>query len=125
MEYRLSEYSPTERKVDDREGQCNVWYNGNCKGGDFTPVCNYLLGRVVEVYHGSDEGFVPEGQAPSTPPNVTWKKSSQKKPLTTISNRPSTCSNAYPSLTVLKQTTDWEHCLTSLLFTFPSSDRWP
>ncbi|GFV22382.1 uncharacterized protein TNCV_4267201 [Trichonephila clavipes] len=21
------EYSPTERKVDDREGQCNVWYN--------------------------------------------------------------------------------------------------
>ncbi|GFT98885.1 integrase catalytic domain-containing protein [Trichonephila clavipes] len=33
MEYRLSEYSPTERKVDDREGQCNVWYNGNCKGG--------------------------------------------------------------------------------------------
>ncbi|GFS75961.1 integrase catalytic domain-containing protein [Trichonephila clavipes] len=24
MEYRLSEYSPTERKVDDREGQCNV-----------------------------------------------------------------------------------------------------
>ncbi|GFV33880.1 putative DD34D transposase [Trichonephila clavipes] len=28
MEYRLSEYSPTERKVDDREGQCNVWYNG-------------------------------------------------------------------------------------------------
>ncbi|GFT98746.1 hypothetical protein TNCV_3791941 [Trichonephila clavipes] len=27
MEYRLSEYSPTERKVDDREGQCNVWYN--------------------------------------------------------------------------------------------------
>ncbi|GFT33053.1 uncharacterized protein TNCV_2148981 [Trichonephila clavipes] len=29
MEYRLSEYSPTERKVDDREGQCNVWYNGD------------------------------------------------------------------------------------------------
>ncbi|GFV76844.1 hypothetical protein TNCV_4730641 [Trichonephila clavipes] len=28
MEYRLSEYSPTERKVDDREGQCNVSYNG-------------------------------------------------------------------------------------------------
>ncbi|GFW44824.1 integrase catalytic domain-containing protein [Trichonephila clavipes] len=27
MEYRLSEYSPTEMKVDDREGQCNVWYN--------------------------------------------------------------------------------------------------
>ncbi|GFX77379.1 hypothetical protein TNCV_2955771 [Trichonephila clavipes] len=27
MEYRLSEYSPKERKVDDREGQCNVWYN--------------------------------------------------------------------------------------------------
>ncbi|GFU56156.1 hypothetical protein TNCV_712171 [Trichonephila clavipes] len=21
---------------------------------DFTPVCNWLLGRVVEVYHGSD-----------------------------------------------------------------------
>ncbi|GFX17228.1 hypothetical protein TNCV_1064311 [Trichonephila clavipes] len=36
MEYRLSEYSPTERKVDDREGQCNVWYNGNCKGGFYT-----------------------------------------------------------------------------------------
>ncbi|GFV90510.1 integrase catalytic domain-containing protein [Trichonephila clavipes] len=33
MEYRLFEYSPTERKVDDRVGQCNVWYNGNCKGG--------------------------------------------------------------------------------------------
>ncbi|GFS62788.1 hypothetical protein TNCV_3202111 [Trichonephila clavipes] len=55
MEYRLSEYSPTEKKVDDREGQCNVWYNGNCKGGDFTPVCNWLLGRVVEVYNGSDD----------------------------------------------------------------------
>ncbi|GFV65255.1 hypothetical protein TNCV_4572551 [Trichonephila clavipes] len=27
MEYRLSEYSPTERKVDDREGQCHVSYN--------------------------------------------------------------------------------------------------
>ncbi|GFU97686.1 hypothetical protein TNCV_4455721 [Trichonephila clavipes] len=27
MEYRLSEYFPTERKVDDREGQCNVGYN--------------------------------------------------------------------------------------------------
>ncbi|GFS62149.1 integrase catalytic domain-containing protein [Trichonephila clavipes] len=53
MEHRLSEYSPTERKVDDREGQCNVWYNGNCKGGFYT-VCNWLLGRVVEVYHGSD-----------------------------------------------------------------------
>ncbi|GFW95602.1 integrase catalytic domain-containing protein [Trichonephila clavipes] len=38
MEYRLSEYSPTERKVDDREGQCNVWYNGNCKGGFYTSL---------------------------------------------------------------------------------------
>ncbi|GFY02555.1 hypothetical protein TNCV_3504351 [Trichonephila clavipes] len=46
MEYRLSEYSPTKRKVDDR-GQCNVWYNDNCKGGFFTSVCSWLLGRVV------------------------------------------------------------------------------
>ncbi|GFS70385.1 integrase catalytic domain-containing protein [Trichonephila clavipes] len=38
MEYRLSEYSPTEREVDDREGQCNVWYNGNCKGGFYTSL---------------------------------------------------------------------------------------
>ncbi|GFV62168.1 integrase catalytic domain-containing protein [Trichonephila clavipes] len=38
MEYRLSEYSPTERKVDDREGQCNVWDNGNCKGGFYTSL---------------------------------------------------------------------------------------
>ncbi|GFU44190.1 hypothetical protein TNCV_686091 [Trichonephila clavipes] len=38
MEYRLSKYSPTERKVDDREGQCNVWYNGNCKGGFYTSL---------------------------------------------------------------------------------------
>ncbi|GFW78527.1 integrase catalytic domain-containing protein [Trichonephila clavipes] len=38
MEYRLSEYSPTDRKVDDREGQCNVWYNGNCKGGFYTSL---------------------------------------------------------------------------------------
>ncbi|GFU95152.1 integrase catalytic domain-containing protein [Trichonephila clavipes] len=38
MVYRLSEYSPTERKVDDREGQCNVWYNGNCKGGFYTSL---------------------------------------------------------------------------------------
>ncbi|GFU87000.1 hypothetical protein TNCV_4840461 [Trichonephila clavipes] len=38
MEYRLSEYSPTERKVDDREGQFNVWYNGNCKGGFYTSL---------------------------------------------------------------------------------------
>ncbi|GFY16002.1 transposable element Tc1 transposase [Trichonephila clavipes] len=52
MEYRLSEYSPTERKVDDREGQCNV-YNGNCKGGFYTSL-QLALGRVVEVYHGSD-----------------------------------------------------------------------
>ncbi|GFX34173.1 hypothetical protein TNCV_2072101 [Trichonephila clavipes] len=37
MEYRLSKYSPTERKVDDR-GQCNVWYNGNCKGGFYTSL---------------------------------------------------------------------------------------
>ncbi|GFU58974.1 hypothetical protein TNCV_1490911 [Trichonephila clavipes] len=43
MEYRFSEYSPTERKVDDREGQCNVWYK-----------VVWLLGRVVEVYHGFD-----------------------------------------------------------------------
>ncbi|GFY18156.1 integrase catalytic domain-containing protein [Trichonephila clavipes] len=54
MEYRLSEYSPTENQVDDREGQCNVWYNGNCKGGFYTSFCNWLLGRVVEVCHGSD-----------------------------------------------------------------------
>ncbi|GFX73856.1 integrase catalytic domain-containing protein [Trichonephila clavipes] len=54
MEYRLSEYSSTERKVDDREGQYNLWYNGNCKGGDFIPVCNWLLVLVVEIYHGSD-----------------------------------------------------------------------
>ncbi|GFT14280.1 hypothetical protein TNCV_4591221 [Trichonephila clavipes] len=53
MEYRLSEYSPTERKVDDLEGQCNVWYNGNCKGGFYTSL-QLLLGRVVEVYHASD-----------------------------------------------------------------------
>ncbi|GFV77718.1 integrase catalytic domain-containing protein [Trichonephila clavipes] len=27
---------------------------------DFTPVCNWLLGRVVEVYHGSDgKGEIP------------------------------------------------------------------
>ncbi|GFY11046.1 integrase catalytic domain-containing protein [Trichonephila clavipes] len=42
MEYRIyseyTEYSPTERKVDDREGQCNVWYNGNCKGGFYTSL---------------------------------------------------------------------------------------
>ncbi|GFW35164.1 MULE domain-containing protein [Trichonephila clavipes] len=38
MEYRLSECSPTERKVDDREGQSNVWYNGNCKGGFYTSL---------------------------------------------------------------------------------------
>ncbi|GFW38091.1 hypothetical protein TNCV_835301 [Trichonephila clavipes] len=53
MEYRLSEYSPTERKVDDREGQCNVWYNGNCKGGFYTSL-QLAFRRVVEVYHGSD-----------------------------------------------------------------------
>ncbi|GFX79823.1 uncharacterized protein TNCV_4981351 [Trichonephila clavipes] len=81
MEYRLSEYSPTERKVDDREGQCNVWYNGNCKGG-FIPVCNWILGRVVEVYHGSDvnthncriwESDDPHStlQVPLHSPNVT------------------------------------------------------
>ncbi|GFY17195.1 integrase_H2C2 domain-containing protein [Trichonephila clavipes] len=38
MEYRLSEYSLTERKVDDREGQCNVWYDGNCRGGFYTSL---------------------------------------------------------------------------------------
>ncbi|GFU05093.1 integrase catalytic domain-containing protein [Trichonephila clavipes] len=38
MEYRLSEYSPTEEKEDDREGQCNVWYNGNCRGGFYTSL---------------------------------------------------------------------------------------
>ncbi|GFV50616.1 integrase catalytic domain-containing protein [Trichonephila clavipes] len=53
MEYRLSEYSPTERKVNDREGQCNVWYNGNCKGGFYTSL-QLAFRRVVEVYHGSD-----------------------------------------------------------------------
>ncbi|GFT00452.1 RNA-directed DNA polymerase from mobile element jockey [Trichonephila clavipes] len=57
MEYRLSEYSPTERKVDDREGQCNVWYNGNCKGGFYTSL-QLAFRRVVEVYHGSDDDHV-------------------------------------------------------------------
>ncbi|GFW34465.1 uncharacterized protein TNCV_500831 [Trichonephila clavipes] len=42
-----------ERKVDDREGQCNVWYNGNCKGGFYTSL-QLAFRRVVEVYHGSD-----------------------------------------------------------------------
>ncbi|GFW43559.1 hypothetical protein TNCV_4769111 [Trichonephila clavipes] len=54
MEYRLSEYSPTKRKVDDREKDnvmCGIMV---IVKEDFTPVCNWLLGRVVEVYHGSD-----------------------------------------------------------------------
>ncbi|GFW86943.1 integrase catalytic domain-containing protein [Trichonephila clavipes] len=38
MKYRLSEYSPTERKVVDQEGQCNVWYNVNCKEGFYTSL---------------------------------------------------------------------------------------
>ncbi|GFV77375.1 DUF5641 domain-containing protein [Trichonephila clavipes] len=36
MEYRLSEHSPTENKVDDGERQYNVWNSGNCKGGFYT-----------------------------------------------------------------------------------------
>ncbi|GFT71262.1 uncharacterized protein TNCV_3002431 [Trichonephila clavipes] len=47
MEYRLSEYSPTERKVDDREGQCNVWYNDNCKGGFYTSLQLAFLGASL------------------------------------------------------------------------------
>ncbi|GFV12874.1 hypothetical protein TNCV_581881 [Trichonephila clavipes] len=53
MEYRLSEHSLTENKMDDREGQYNVWDSGNCKDY-FTPVRYWPLGRVVEVYHRSD-----------------------------------------------------------------------
>ncbi|GFU97795.1 DUF5641 domain-containing protein [Trichonephila clavipes] len=38
MEYRLSENSPTENKVDVREGQYNVWDNSNCKEGFYTSL---------------------------------------------------------------------------------------
>ncbi|GFX16436.1 integrase catalytic domain-containing protein [Trichonephila clavipes] len=52
MEYQLSEYSPTERKVDDQDNvMCGTMV---IVKEDCTPVCNWLLGRVVEVYHGSD-----------------------------------------------------------------------
>ncbi|GFX01094.1 hypothetical protein TNCV_4580601 [Trichonephila clavipes] len=38
MEYRLSECSPIERKVDVREGQYNVWDRGNCEGEFYTSL---------------------------------------------------------------------------------------
>ncbi|GFU26657.1 integrase catalytic domain-containing protein [Trichonephila clavipes] len=47
MEYRLSEYSPTKRKVDDREIQCNVCGTMVIVKEDLTPVCKWLLGRIV------------------------------------------------------------------------------
>ncbi|GFX69052.1 hypothetical protein TNCV_4945521 [Trichonephila clavipes] len=53
MEYRLSEYSPTERKwmIEKDNVMCGTMV---IVKEDFTPVCNWLLGRVVEVNHGSD-----------------------------------------------------------------------
>ncbi|GFW81559.1 RNase H domain-containing protein [Trichonephila clavipes] len=43
MEYRLSEYSPTKNKVDDREGQHNTWDNDNC-------VVKHLLGGGSNIF---------------------------------------------------------------------------
>ncbi|GFT43606.1 uncharacterized protein TNCV_3362401 [Trichonephila clavipes] len=54
MEYQLSEYTPTERKVDVIEKDNLMCGTMVIVKEDFTPVCNWLLGRVVEVYHGSD-----------------------------------------------------------------------
>ncbi|GFT06516.1 adhesion G protein-coupled receptor B2 [Trichonephila clavipes] len=54
MEYRLSEYSSTERKVDEIEKDNVMCGTMVIVKEDFTPVCNWLLGRVVEVYHGKD-----------------------------------------------------------------------
>ncbi|GFX32601.1 uncharacterized protein TNCV_3704751 [Trichonephila clavipes] len=53
MEYRLSEYSPTERKwmIEKANVMCGTMV---IVKEDFTPVCNWLLGRVVEVYHDFD-----------------------------------------------------------------------
>ncbi|GFX75598.1 integrase catalytic domain-containing protein [Trichonephila clavipes] len=53
MEYRLSEYSPTEGKwmIEKDNVMCGTMV---IVKEDFTPVCNWLLGRVVEVNHGSD-----------------------------------------------------------------------
>ncbi|GFW35772.1 hypothetical protein TNCV_4436191 [Trichonephila clavipes] len=66
MEYRLSEYSPTERKMDDREGQCNVWYNVTTPAEDkyiavvakpnrrltFTRVTSMVAAAIVPLWHG-------------------------------------------------------------------------
>ncbi|GFY02624.1 uncharacterized protein TNCV_3505041 [Trichonephila clavipes] len=54
MEYRLSEYSPTKRKewmIEKDNVMCGTMI---IVKEDFTSVCSWLLGRVVEFYHGSD-----------------------------------------------------------------------
>ncbi|GFX58583.1 hypothetical protein TNCV_417621 [Trichonephila clavipes] len=53
MEYRLSEYSPKRGKwmIEKDNVMCGTMV---IVKEDFTPVCNWLLGRVVKVYHGSD-----------------------------------------------------------------------
>ncbi|GFW14233.1 HTH_Tnp_Tc3_2 domain-containing protein [Trichonephila clavipes] len=60
MEYRLSEYSPTERKVDDREGQCNVWYNATALTRDLDINHEFSISKLRKKgplfnYEGSDE----------------------------------------------------------------------
>ncbi|GFX06249.1 DUF5641 domain-containing protein [Trichonephila clavipes] len=59
MEYRLSEYSPTERKVDDREEQCNVWYNVNIdQVRVYHPIQSYTVSfdsHVETLYEGPEE----------------------------------------------------------------------
>ncbi|GFU41443.1 retrovirus-related Pol polyprotein from transposon TNT 1-94 [Trichonephila clavipes] len=41
---------------------------------DFTPVCNWLLGRVVEVYHGSDADEQALQFAAEENAKVLWDK---------------------------------------------------
>ncbi|GFU08738.1 uncharacterized protein TNCV_990951 [Trichonephila clavipes] len=104
MEYRLSEYSPTERRVDDREGQCNVWYKGNCKGGFYTSL--QLAFRRVEDLEkklpacGNEDNerkFVPASPVPmlASPVSVklstydgktNWEKRSRWSTVQTLPN---------------------------------------
>ncbi|GFY02495.1 uncharacterized protein TNCV_3503761 [Trichonephila clavipes] len=52
---------------------------------DFTPVCNWLLGRVVEVYHGSDatRGLLATDHVILNHGQVTWTTPELAPPLLT------------------------------------------
>ncbi|GFT84252.1 integrase catalytic domain-containing protein [Trichonephila clavipes] len=91
MEYRLSEYSPTERKVDDREGQCNVWYNGSDAAFNEMLFDAWELANEIDVPANfgltQPRRRVREVLGPVDPRDVIYTKTRIRTPSTDQSSR--------------------------------------